>query len=1015
MRSRSFLLVLLLLSLVGCYGARRGGSAGDDRSRLVEAVADRRMLVGRAIGGFRFGTESGKKRGTTAAETPFGVLLAAADIRKRFDADASPVNTGNLALAYLLAGDAEKGVKLSEIRALSEETAESLTDLSAAYLQRATATGSFDDFARSYDAALRALHLEPKVSEAIFNQAVAAGEMGLPWLARAAWDSYLRVESEGAWADFARGSLARAMQAESLNDLSARDRPNILQAWRAGNRQSVRSIALRRPDLAREILRRSVLPAAAGAIAEDLPSAELLSFAYEMNEIAEARDRDTLDREALDLLSRGDRALGTAHVELAHVNQQLDEKRIEEASAALSHAAHVFRAKGSPYLALAELQQALVDFYSGRRQSLIHRYTLLIARHRDRYPLLRARAHWMRALCHGLVESNQWAALPDYRHSLALLTEAGQRDAARQGGSLLFATLVGLGREDDAGRVLAGVLPSLSLEEPPTQVRAVVVALTEHLRDLGLSLGALEVVRQEQLRARDDRPVERAVAALDASELATQAGNIAAANQSLNLAAHWIGQIQDNAARSEMEIAYDLARLEADPGIGADSPQATRLLTSLRERPNQMALRKALTLVGEKARAAGRTDRAEALLREGLSMHLSARALTASEFERAALFEAAERPADNLIDLLSSSGRAEEALRLMEQLRGGAASDPRWLQATVARLPKGTSLVNYWTLKDRVLATVIDASGTWNTSLPLGAAAVRRAMQLLDSAIEVESRDHLAKSLSSLYRSIFEPLSNRLQATRRLVIVADRDLWPVPFAGLARSPGEEPVASKYELVFAASIAGAVEARQGWTTPQSILAVGGADWDREVFSDLPALPESRREADDVASLYTQGHRLSGSEATAKAVQSLAPHFDVVHIASHAVTNSRDPGESFVLFAADGQGAGAWRAKDPGWNAFSEARLVVLSACGTAGQRQDFQGAASGVLRSIQRTTRAEILASVGAVDDLASRQLLRGFHTYLRAGHEPTAALRLAQTDPAHRGAGNTWMLYRIIS
>jgi len=259
------------------------------------------------------------------------------------------------------------------------------------------------------------------------------------------------------------------------------------------------------------------------------------------------------------------------------------------------------------------------------------------------------------------------------------------------------------------------------------------------------------------------------------------------------------------------------------------------------------------------------------------------------------------------------------------------------------------------------------------------------------------------------------PLEGRLRRTRSLVIIADRSLWGVPFAGLASGSTEAPLSAKYELSFSGSIARAASWRQDWATPESVLAVGGVAWNREAFPDLRSLPESRGEAQDVAGLYRRSRLLAGAEATAGTVQRLAPEFDVVHIASHAVTNPREPGDSFLLLAAAGRGPGAWRARDQGWNSFSGARLIVLSACGTASQHRGFVGAEAGLLRSIQRATRAEVLASVGPVDDLASRHLLRSFHSYLQDGHSPPAALRLAQMDSRRNAAGVTWMLYRIVS
>jgi CHAT domain-containing protein len=317
-------------------------------------------------------------------------------------------------------------------------------------------------------------------------------------------------------------------------------------------------------------------------------------------------------------------------------------------------------------------------------------------------------------------------------------------------------------------------------------------------------------------------------------------------------------------------------------------------------------------------------------------------------------------------------------------------------------------------LKDRVLATLLTAEGTRHLSLPNGRSSLGNLVQRLKASVELESEPLVATALSELHQALVAPLASALGATSRLVIVPDRELWDVPFAGLTPVRGGAPLASRYDIAFATSLVELMRSREAWTRPRSILAVGDPSWDKALFADLPRLTESLNEVRGVAALYERSRVLSGTEATRAAVQRLAPGFDVVHVATHAVGNDRDPGESFVLLSADRSDPGMWRASDPGWGSLSKARLVVLSACRTGSQRSRFGGASLGVLRSIQLATTAEVLASTGDVDDAASRRLLEGFHRNLLAGDTPAGALRLAQMDARAERSGMTWMLYRIV-
>lgn len=975
------------------------------------------MLRGRATGGFHFGPEPSQKRGpSNRADTPFEVLRVAAEIRKRFDAGPSPTSAGDLSLAYLLTGDWERGTRLAEIRALEDESADALTDLSVAYLERAIGEMRPDNFARAYDSALRALRLQPGQREAMFDRAMAADGLGLAWVARQAWDDYLESETEGPWVNLARQARSAAALRESQNDRAARERPLIFEAWAAGRLDTVREIAARRPDLAREILRREALPQAARDIVEGRPAEVSLNIARELNEIAEATDRDAMDREALTVIERGDRELAAAHIEFASASQALDDRRVEVGSPGVLHAAEVFKRKGSPYAAQGELQTALVDFFRGRRDGLIGRYSRLIAGHEGRYPLLRARAHWMRALCYSFVAADGWRALLDQQEALAILTEARQVDPARQMGSQLWPSLNRLGRETEAARLLASILSSLSLEDTPLRTFSVIETLTDDLRAKGLAGAALEIRRSAERGISRGGPVLQVNAAMGVIELAAELSEGATLARSLESSARSLGQIEDREIRREMEIVHDLAALEASPlAEPAASADAENLVLRLRERKNQTYLQRALTLLGEKRRAEGRPDLGERALREALSIHLAKRARTQGEFEKIKEFEEAERPADDLVDLLSSTSRSEQALTLAEQLRNPDHQVAPALARLRQGLPRDQALLSYWMLRDRVLVDVVTTDSVRQLALPVGRVPLRRLIQRLNASIDVESEALAARSLSELHRALVAPVLPALGSARSLVIVPDRELWQVPFAGLAAGAGEEPLAARYEIAFASSLFELTRPRQPWSRPRSILTVGNPLRDASRFSDLAALPESASEARGVAAMYPTSRVLVGPEATRSAVQRWAPRFDVVHLATHAISNEKEPGESFILFSPDGPEPGTWRARDPGWDSLQGVRLVVLSACRTGNQHARFGGASFGVLRSIQTATTAPVLASTGDVDDAASRRLLVAFHRRLAAGETPAAALRLAQLEARHGRSGMTWMLYRIVT
>jgi CHAT domain-containing protein len=986
------------------------------RSKLVAAVAERRMLHGRATGGFAFGPGPARKRGVSQrADVPLEVLRVAAELRKAFDMDPSPATTGDLSLAYLLTGDASRGTKLAELRVLQAETAEALTDLSAAHLERAINDDGPDEFARAYDAALRALRKQPELKEALFNRAMAADGMGLAWIARQAWDEYLAVDAHGPWAEVAREARARVAAREAENDRLALERPRIFAAWAEKQLGDVRRIASQRPDLARELLRREALPALA---AEKLAGRSLqtsLAIALELNGIAEAVDRDPLDREAMLALERGDAELAAAHIEFAKASQALEDRKVEEGAPAVLHAAAVFRRKGSPYAALGELQSALADHFRGNRAGLIARYTSMISRHGDHYPLLRARAHWMRALSERFVNANEQRAYLDTREAHAAWAEARQVDPARQAASQLWASLKGLGREAEASRLLSKISTALSVEDPPLGAFAVVQRLTNHLRNLGLFQAALEVRRLAEGTLQRAGPTLVLSATLETVELAIAMDERPFAAQALASAARSLAKVRDREIAQDLGTVYDLATLATGPFARPIGQDAGGLIRTLRMRKNEIYLKKALTFEGEGHVAAGRADLGEASLREALALHLASRSNSIGEFERVKAFEAAERPADDLVDLLSARGRSGEALTLIEQLRNPDEAGAHTIERLKAKLDSGEAVLTYWLLKERTLATVLTCDRVLHFSLPIRRASLRRLVERLNAALEVGSEQLTSRALAELHESIVTPLVPSLGSTKRLIIIPDREMWGIPFAGLASSKTALPMAARYEIAFAPSLREFDRRRQAWSKPRSILAIGAPSWSPDLFGNLSRLPESLHEARGVAALYELYELLTGDEATISSVQRLAPAYEVVHFATHAIGNDPEPGLSFLVLSADGNSDGAWRAKDAGWDSLSKARLVVLSACRTSSQTSRFGGVSLGVLRSIQRSTTAQILASIGDVDDAAARRLLEAFHRNLIDGQAPSAALRRAQMEARNQESGITWMLYRIVA
>ena len=77
-------------------------------------------------------------------------------------------------------------------------------------------------------------------------------------------------------------------------------------------------------------------------------------------------------------------------------------------------------------------------------------------------------------------------------------------------------------------------------------------------------------------------------------------------------------------------------------------------------------------------------------------------------------------------------------------------------------------------------------------------------------------------------------------------------------------------------------------------------------------------------------------------------------------------------------------------------FGRVRLLVLSACSTAGGAVERGEGVLSLTRPFLAAGVQQVLATVSAVDDEEAAPLLVDFHTRLRAGETPAAALRAVQ-------------------
>jgi tetratricopeptide (TPR) repeat protein len=181
------------------------GPVADGRPELQGLVAalreqPQRPSEGRLTGGFEYAPPPSPIRAEAPVEAPPEVRIAVAAIEREARRRPTVESEQALGVAYLVNGDVDQAIETLErsTRARPEDS-RFWSDLAAAYLERGARRASASDFEKAREASQRALALDPRLVEAMFNRAAALEHMGRRDEARAAWSAVSAAASTSPW------------------------------------------------------------------------------------------------------------------------------------------------------------------------------------------------------------------------------------------------------------------------------------------------------------------------------------------------------------------------------------------------------------------------------------------------------------------------------------------------------------------------------------------------------------------------------------------------------------------------------------------------------------------------------------------------------------------------------------------------------------------------------------------------------------------------------------------------
>ena len=374
---------------------------------------------------------------------------------------------------------------------------------------------------------------------------------------------------------------------------------------------------------------------------------------------------------------------------------------------------------------------------------------------------------------------------------------------------------------------------------------------------------------------------------------------------------------------------------------------------------------------------------------------------------------------DALIALLLAepSASAADVFQLVEQSRARTWQDrlqpgaqPLSLGNVQPAVAPGTLLLEYW-------------SGATASALvwvsPSAAGVVRQAA----SADDLEAVQEFAmavtrpgdgwRTASVAAGGILLSGLPDLSGVTRLLVVPDGLLHFVPFEALTVPPGRDLLVERLEISYLPSAAWLVRRPSPvrpwmWPWQRQLLAFGDPPTTPAAASPEAAparrLPHADDEVRDIAGLLPGRAELHlGADAQKRFLRQELRGVPLLHFATHAIADTRDPDRSRIMLApADPGGAADYLFLREIYDMdLAGVELATLSACQTERGKVIRGEGVEGFSRALLAAGAASAVTTLWDVVDLASAEFMKQFYFTLARGQSKASALREAKRRFLH--------------
>ncbi|MFQ5604350.1 MAG: CHAT domain-containing protein [bacterium] len=284
--------------------------------------------------------------------------------------------------------------------------------------------------------------------------------------------------------------------------------------------------------------------------------------------------------------------------------------------------------------------------------------------------------------------------------------------------------------------------------------------------------------------------------------------------------------------------------------------------------------------------------------------------------------------------------------------------------------------------------------------------------------------------LYELYKTLMQkPLAEILKPGTELIVVPDDILHYFPFEILVSNFNRQEVhylVEKHAISYAASASLlSRELQIPGQKNQNLLAFGNPEFSRDqsegildwVNSLVPfksvlrggqfePLPHAELEVKAIAENFQNPLILTGAEASEKAFKARAPNYGFLHLATHNISDDKQPMYSKIILAqTEQQSEDGYLQTYEVYNLRLHAELVVLSGCNTGLGKLSRGEGLIGMTRAFQYAGVPSLVVSLWPVNDESTAELMKYFYRNIKAGLPKNRALQKAKIELIH---ANDW-------